>query len=63
MRSKEIDTGGEERREKVCSGRDLAAVLARASVPSDEARAWYRELQTARGRLKPPDHTAVNRGR
>jgi len=54
MRSKVIDAGGERNREKVCFGRDLAAVLARTPLPSDEARVWYRELQAARSRLKPP---------
>jgi hypothetical protein len=40
--------------EKVCSGRDLANALARVKLPADEARAWYRDLRTARRGLKPP---------
>jgi antitoxin (DNA-binding transcriptional repressor) of toxin-antitoxin stability system len=38
--------------EKVCLGRDLADALAKSGLPADEARAWYRELQRARKRLK-----------
>jgi antitoxin (DNA-binding transcriptional repressor) of toxin-antitoxin stability system len=40
--------------EKVCAGRDLAAALAAAELPEDEAAAWHRDLQTARKRLKTP---------
>lgn len=40
--------------EKLCAGRDLAAVLAKAELPKDEARAWRRDLQTGRKRLKLP---------
>jgi antitoxin (DNA-binding transcriptional repressor) of toxin-antitoxin stability system len=40
--------------EKVCTGRDLAAVLVGARLSSDEARAWSRDIQDARSRLKPP---------
>ncbi len=39
--------------EKVCTGRDLAAAIARARLPEDEARAWHRDLRSARSRLKP----------
>ena len=42
--------------EKVCTGRDLAATLATAKLPVEEARAWNRELRDARNHLKPaPD--------
>jgi len=40
--------------EKVCLGRDLAEILAGAELPEDEARAWRRDLQTARKTLKAP---------
>jgi antitoxin (DNA-binding transcriptional repressor) of toxin-antitoxin stability system len=40
--------------EKVCVGRQLAEVLGRIELPTDEARAWHRDLQTARKALKPP---------
>jgi len=39
--------------EKVCFGRDLAGVLAETGLSTDEARAWRRDLQTARKRVKP----------
>ena len=37
--------------EKVCLGRDLAEALAKTALPADEAKAWHRDLRTAR---KPP---------
>jgi len=40
--------------EKVCLGRDLAGALAESRLPPDEAKAWYRDLQRARKRLKAP---------
>jgi len=40
--------------EKVCSNRDLAAILRRNELPADEARAWYRDLHAARRALKAP---------
>jgi antitoxin (DNA-binding transcriptional repressor) of toxin-antitoxin stability system len=40
--------------EKVCSGRDLAEALARTDLTKSEARAWGRDLRTARKRLKAP---------
>jgi hypothetical protein len=40
--------------EKVCFGRDLAEVLAETELSTDEARAWRRDLQTARKTAKPP---------
>lgn len=42
--------------EKVCAGRDLAEALSRTGLPVNEARAWRRELQTARRRLKAPSN-------
>jgi antitoxin (DNA-binding transcriptional repressor) of toxin-antitoxin stability system len=40
--------------DKVCLGRNLAKALARTELP-DEARAWRRDLRTARKSLKVPD--------
>lgn len=40
--------------EKVCTGRDLAEILSKADLPQNEARAWRRDLRTARRRLKAP---------
>jgi antitoxin (DNA-binding transcriptional repressor) of toxin-antitoxin stability system len=40
--------------ERVCTGRDLAEALATAELPEDEARAWHRDLQAARKKLKAP---------
>lgn len=40
--------------ETICTGSDLAQALARADLPSDEAQAWRRDLQTARRTLKAP---------
>lgn len=40
-------------KEKVCTGRDLAAAIARAEIPAEEAREWNRDLRDARGHLKP----------
>jgi prevent-host-death family protein len=42
--------------EKVCLGRNLAKVLRRVELPTEEAVAWNRDLKKARKRLKPqPD--------
>jgi len=40
--------------EKVCAGRDLAEALAKTDMGDGEARAWFRNLRTARRRLKAP---------
>lgn len=40
--------------EKVCSGRDLAESLAKTELQASEARAWHRELRSARRGLKAP---------
>ena len=40
--------------EKVCTGRDLAEVLARVTLPEAEAVAWHRDLHAARKTLKAP---------
>jgi antitoxin (DNA-binding transcriptional repressor) of toxin-antitoxin stability system len=40
--------------EKTCTGRDLAAALAEATLPDAEAAGWHRDLQTARKILTPP---------
>ena len=43
-------------KEKICLGRDLARVLRKVELPTDEAIAWNRDLKKARKRLKPqPD--------
>ena len=42
--------------EKVCAGRDLAEVLSKTGLPENEARAWLRDLRTARTRLKAPSN-------
>jgi hypothetical protein len=39
---------------KICSGRDLAEALAKTELPEETARAWRRDLQAARRKLKPP---------
>jgi antitoxin (DNA-binding transcriptional repressor) of toxin-antitoxin stability system len=39
---------------KVCSGRALAEALAKAKLPKESAKAWRRDLQTARKPLRPP---------
>ncbi len=39
---------------RVCSGRDLARVLAKTDLTPETARAWRRDLQVARKRLRPP---------
>jgi len=40
--------------EKVCAGRDLAAALAKTDLSENEARAWHRDLASARKSLKAP---------
>ena len=40
--------------EKVCTGRDLAEALATVDLQETEARAWHRDLQAARKKLKAP---------
>jgi antitoxin (DNA-binding transcriptional repressor) of toxin-antitoxin stability system len=39
----------------ICTGRDLAEVLKETNLSAKEARAWYRDLQMARGKLKAPE--------
>jgi antitoxin (DNA-binding transcriptional repressor) of toxin-antitoxin stability system len=41
-------------KEKVCSGRDLAAVLSTARLTDSESKAWRRDLQASRKTLKAP---------
>ena len=41
-------------KEKVCSGRDLAAVLSTARLTDRESKAWRRDLQASRKTLKGP---------
>jgi hypothetical protein len=38
--------------EKVCAGRDLAEALSKTGLPENKARAWRRDLRTARRRIK-----------
>ena len=40
--------------EKVCTGRDLAEALAGTELPTEDAKAWRRDLQAARRTLKAP---------
>jgi prevent-host-death family protein len=39
---------------KICTGRNLAEVLANLKLREDEARSWRSELHAARKRLKAP---------
>ena len=41
-------------KEKVCLGRDLVEALAKTDLPENEARAWHRDLKTARKTLRAP---------
>ena len=40
--------------ERVCSGRDLAEVLAKTRLPDEEAKSWRRNLQAVRKAAKAP---------
>ncbi len=42
--------------EKVCSGRDLAAILATAGLPHRESKAWRQDLEASRKTLKGPEN-------
>ena len=39
---------------KACTGRELAAALAKVELSPEEARAWARDIKTGRKALKPP---------
>jgi antitoxin (DNA-binding transcriptional repressor) of toxin-antitoxin stability system len=41
-------------RERVCSGHELAEVLAKTRLPDEEAGRWRRDLQAARKVVKAP---------
>jgi antitoxin (DNA-binding transcriptional repressor) of toxin-antitoxin stability system len=41
-------------KEKVCTGRDLAAILSTARLTDRESKAWRRDLQASRKTLKDP---------
>jgi antitoxin (DNA-binding transcriptional repressor) of toxin-antitoxin stability system len=41
-------------KERVCLGRDLAEALAKTGLPDEEAKAWLRDLESARKTLKAP---------
>ena len=43
----------EPEKEKICTGRDLAAALAAVKLSVPEAERWHRDLRTARHHLKP----------
>lgn len=40
--------------EKVCTGRELAAILTKARLSDEEFKAWRRDLRTAHRTLKAP---------
>lgn len=40
--------------DKICSGKDLAAALAKVKLPAHEIAAWSRDLRKARKTLKAP---------
>ena len=40
--------------EKVCTGKELAAAIGQAELSSQEAKAWHKDLATARNRLTSP---------
>ena len=40
--------------EKVCLGSDLVEALTKTDLPENEARAWSRDLKTARKTLRAP---------
>lgn len=40
--------------EKLCTGRSLAEALKNVDLSAEEARAWRRDLQSARKKLKAP---------
>jgi len=39
---------------KICTGNDLASALASTELSAKEAKAWRRDLQTAKNKLKAP---------
>jgi antitoxin (DNA-binding transcriptional repressor) of toxin-antitoxin stability system len=41
-------------REKVCSGSDLAAILAKTRLTDEEAKAWRNDLEASRKALDEP---------
>jgi antitoxin (DNA-binding transcriptional repressor) of toxin-antitoxin stability system len=41
-------------KEKVCSGRDLAAILNTTRLSDSESKAWRRDLQASRKTLRGP---------
>ena len=50
------EENGGQREEKPCTGRDLAEALHAARLSEDKAKAWRRDLHSARKKLKaPPD--------
>jgi prevent-host-death family protein len=40
--------------EKVCTGRDLAEAIGKATLSGSEARAWRKDLSVARRKLSAP---------
>jgi hypothetical protein len=51
-RDTEVTEKMKSKKEKVCTGLELAKALAKASLSEDEAEAWRRDLRAARKRLK-----------
>jgi hypothetical protein len=49
-----VPDGLSPEKEKVCVGHELAEALSGVELPADEARAWHRDLRTARKALKTP---------
>ena len=41
--------------DKVCTGRDLAALLTKTNLEDSESRAWHRDLVALRRALKDAD--------
>jgi hypothetical protein len=41
------------KKEKICTGADLANALKKVVLPPREAKTWYKEMAAARKALKP----------
>lgn len=51
-----VPDGLSSEEKRVCTGRELAETLSENELQADEARAWHRDLRTARKALKPPNN-------
>jgi antitoxin (DNA-binding transcriptional repressor) of toxin-antitoxin stability system len=40
--------------EKICTGRELAEALSKVELTASEARAWHKDISTARAKLSRP---------